>query len=100
MFEIQEEAGTLPKKEAESKEVQQARFLLQFLAAGIKVLSARFTMLLALILTFVLFLWAMSKATALPIVIATIFAILVFLPAVWLDVEERRNRAATKGELQ
>ena len=75
----------------EAQKVEQTRFLLQFIAAGIKVLSARVSMLLALTLTFILFAWAMAQPDVWRFAGATVFAILIFLPAVWLDV-----RAATK----
>ena len=75
-------------------EVEQARYLLDFLSAATKVLSARFAMLLSLVLTFILFAWAMSGSSSMRIGIATIFALLVYLPTVWLDYSERNIRAA------
>lgn len=80
---------------SEEEKFEQTRFLLQFLNAGIKVLSIRFSMLLALSLTFVLFAWALATADTTRLIAATVFAILVYLPTVWLDV---RERAATLKE--
>ena len=80
-------------------QVSQVKYLLRFIQIGSRVLSARITMLLALMLTFVLFAWALESADTIRLIAATIFAVLVFLPTVWLDVHER-NRAATgsKGD--
>jgi hypothetical protein len=81
----------------DSEQVEQVKYLLKFIKAASSVLSARMSMLLALLLTFVLFLWALSTADTTRLVAATIFACLVYLPTVWLDVHER-NRAATSSK--
>jgi len=70
----------------DDEKVEQAKFLLQFISAGIKVLSARAAMLLALTLTFFLFAWAMAQPDTWRFLGATIFAVLIFLPTVWLDM--------------
>jgi len=84
-------------KMTDEDQVSQVKHLLRFIQIGSRVLSARMSMLLALLLTFVLFLWALSTADNTRLVAATIFAVLVYLPTVWLDVQER-NRAVTKGD--
>lgn len=77
----------------EQEKVEQTRFLLQFITAGIRVLSARAAMMLALTLTFMLFAWAMVSADVWRFAGATVFGLLIFLPCVWLDV-----KANSKGE--
>ena len=79
---------------AEMEQVEQARAVLRFIQVGSRVLSVRFTMLLALTLTFILFMWALVTADNTRLVAATVFGILVYLPTVWLDVRER----AVKGD--
>lgn len=81
----------------DSEQVEQVKYLLKFIKAASSVLSARMSMLLALLLTFVLFAWALESADTIRLIAATIFAVLVFLPTVWLDVHER-NRAATSSK--
>ena len=70
--------------------VKQTEFLLKFIATGMKVLSTRISLLLAMMLTSSLFLWAMIMPDVWRFADATVFALLIFLPAVWLD-----SRAAT-----
>jgi hypothetical protein len=76
-------------KMTDEQQVEQVRSLLIFIRNASKVLSTRFTMLLALSLTFVLFLWALVTADPIRLLAAGVFAAMVFLPTVWLDVRER-----------
>jgi hypothetical protein len=50
---------------------------------ALKVLGARFLTLLALLMTFGLFAWAMFQATWLHFAIAAAFGIVIFLPVLW-----------------
>ncbi len=69
-----------------------AEVLLKFLAAGIRVLSARALLVLTLILTFILFCWAMYWPEYTRIAIATIFAIFVFIPVRQLDAKKDERK--------
>jgi hypothetical protein len=72
---------------------QQTQVLLLYIRVGIAVLSARIVMLLALVLAFGLFAWAMAAPTYERIACATLFAILIFLPSVRLDARQSADRA-------
>ncbi len=76
------------------EEVERVKQLLQFLDNWTKVLSTRVTMLLALVLTFVLYGWAFYQNNTTTLIGAAVFGVLVFLPTVWMDVRER----VKKGE--
>lgn len=71
----------------------QAKFVLLYISAGIKVLSARIMLLLAMLLTFALFAWAMAMPGYERIACATIFALLIFLPACRIDAGMQKDRA-------
>lgn len=73
----------------EIEEVEAAKRLLLFIDTWKRILSIRFTMLLALLLTFALFIWAMWSADSMRLIVATVFAVLVFLPTWYLDIRDR-----------
>lgn len=60
---------------------------------GLDVLTARLVLLLSLLLAFALFAWAMSAPDWNRIACATIFAVLIFLPAARLDRSKAADRA-------
>ena len=64
-----------------------------YIQFGLRVLSARVVLLISLALTFALFAWAMALPTYERITAATIFAILVFLPATRIDAGMQKTRA-------
>ena len=64
-----------------------------YVSIGLKVLSARLVLLLALLLTFGLFAWSMAQPTYERIACATLFALLIFLPACRIDASQNRDRA-------
>lgn len=70
------------------------RVILLYINVGLKVLSARLMTLLALFLVFSLFAWVMATPDIQRIVIAGLFAVLVFLPLILLDNATRKDRAA------
>ena len=72
---------------------QQTQLLLLYIKVGVSVLSARLVLLLALVLSFGLFAWAMYLPTYERIGCATLFALLIFLPAVRLDARQSADRA-------
>ena len=72
---------------------QQTQVLLLYIRVGLAVLSARLVLLLALVLAFGLFAWAMALPTYERIGCATLFALLIFLPAVRLDARQSADRA-------
>lgn len=72
-------------------------FLLKFLASGTRVLSSRILLILTLLLTFGLFIWAMLQPTYERILTATIFAILVFLPIRAIDAKGNTNAETTES---
>jgi len=74
---------------ADVDDIEQVKFLLNFIQAGIKVLSARFMMLLSLVLTFGIFGYAICNPDGWRFGIATTFAVLVFLPTVFLEFKEK-----------
>jgi hypothetical protein len=73
---------------------EQAKMVLLYIHAGMRVLSARVVLLLAMLLTFGLFAWAMYLPGWERITAATIFAVLIFLPATRIDAAQSRDRAA------
>jgi len=67
-------------------------FLLKTIASGMRILSTRLMLILTLLLTFGLFVWAMYQPDYWRIATATIFALAVFLPIRALDsVKEKRD---------
>ena len=83
----------MQRNEAERTEV-----LLLYITTGLRVLSARVVLLLALALTFSLFAWAMYMPDYNRIGCATIFAILIFLPATRVDARVSGDRAVISPE--
>lgn len=75
----------------------QVRSLLLFINTGVKILSARILLFLALLLTFSLFGFVMFQPTYERILLATIFAILVFLPVVRTDLKTIDSRKTIEG---
>lgn len=75
----------------------QARTLVLFIGAGMKVLSARLVLLVTLGMTFALFVWAMYMPSPERIAAASIFTVLVFLPVIRADMRQN-ERQATQGE--
>jgi hypothetical protein len=73
-------------------EQQQARALILFIGAGMKVLSMRIVLVLALLMTFGLFVWAMCLPTSERILAATVFTLLVFLPAIRADFKQNEGK--------
>ena len=67
------------------EEVEQVKFLLSFIKTGIRVLSYRMAMNLALISSFVLFLWTMVAPDVWRLGSSVAFTILVYLPIVWQE---------------
>jgi uncharacterized membrane protein YqjE len=63
----------------------QTKALILFIGAGMKVLSIRIILILSLCMTFALFVWAMYMPDRERIAAATIFTVLVFLPAIRAD---------------
>jgi hypothetical protein len=53
------------------------------LSLALEALTARAVILLALVMSFGLFAWALAAASWLSVATAAIFAILVFLPVLW-----------------
>ena len=72
---------------------QHTQLLALYIKVGLSVLSARLVLLLALALTFGLFAWAMALPTYERIGCATLFALLIFLPAIRLDARQSADRA-------
>ena len=77
---------------------EKLNFLLQFIAAGTRVLSARLALFSALGLAFSLFAWAMYMPGDYRLATATLFAVLVFLPVLRLDSKSEADRKAIQGE--
>lgn len=78
--------------------MEKTQVLLLYISTGLRVLSARVVLLLALALTFCLFAWAMYLPDYNRIGCATLFAILVFLPATRVDGKVSRERAVIAPE--
>ena len=72
---------------------KQLELIVLYVETGLRVLSARLVMLLTLSLTFALFCWAMYEPTWNRIAACTIFAVLVFLPIIRLDLGTKSDRA-------
>lgn len=74
-------------------DAEKLRAVMLFVSAGIRALSARAVLLLTLLLVFSLFCWAMYLPTWERIAAATIFAVLVFLPVIRMDIGMKKDRA-------
>ena len=72
---------------------QQTKALILFIGAGMKVLSIRLVLLLALVMAFALYSWAMYWPTNERIAAATLFTVLVFLPAIRADMRQNETKA-------
>ena len=72
---------------------QATKVMLLYIRVGLQVLSARLVLLLALALAFGLFAWAMWLPGWERIATATIFAVLIFLPATRIDAAQSASRA-------
>lgn len=70
-----------------------AQVALLFIAIGMRVLSARIVLIVAMLLTFSLFAWAMFLPGWERVAAATIFAVLVFIPATWIDKAQSGERS-------
>ena len=75
--------------------------ILQGANVALQVLQARIVLTLTLVLTFALFAWAMWLQTQLGTIIAAAWAILVFLPVLWIGgkhgIEAQRQPASDAG---
>lgn len=77
---------------------QDISFLLKFIAAGTKILSARFAMIFTMLLTFALFSWVMYAPDYWRLGAATIFALLVFIPVIRLDASQAKKPDTEGGK--
>jgi len=77
---------------------KQIQVMLLYVSIGLRVLSARIVLLLALALTFSLFAWAMYWPTHERIACATIFALLVFIPVIRMDSKLKSDRIVVAPE--
>lgn len=75
-----------------------SKLLLLYVRVGLTVLSARVVLLLAMALSFALFAWAMYLPGWERISAATIFTVLVFLPATRIDAAQAKERAVVSPE--
>lgn len=76
------------------------RLLILYLTTGLRVLSARLVLLLSLLLTFAIFCWTMYDPTWNRIAAASIFGVLVYLPASRLDSSKLKDRAVISPETE
>lgn len=67
--------------------------LVLWISIGLKVVTTRLVLLIALSMVFGLFCWALYWPTWERIACVTIFAILVFLPIIKLDAGQGKDRA-------
>ena len=74
------------------------RGLVLFVNAGVRVLSARITLLLTLLLCFSLFWWEMYDPNPFRLAAASIFAVVVFLPVLALDKRQAADKEIVKGD--
>lgn len=65
-----------------------AAFILKFIETAYRVLSVRLVLIFTMLLCFSLFAWAMYEPDYPRITVATIFAVLVFLPVRQLEVKK------------
>ena len=75
-----------------------SKLLLLYVRVGLTVLSARVVLLLAMALSFALFAWAMYLPGWERLSAATIFTVLVFLPATRIDAAQAKERAVVSPE--
>lgn len=78
----------------DSKDIE---FLLKTIASGMRILSTRMMLILTLLLTFSLFVWAMYQPDYWRISTAAIFALAVFLPVRALDAKESKDANGNQG---
>jgi hypothetical protein len=78
-------------KGAKMEEVEKAAYVLRFIQTGMRVLCARVMMMVSLVLTFGLFMYAMVNPDGLRFGMAGAFAVLVFMPTVYLDYRDKQN---------
>jgi len=71
---------------------QQVKALLVMINAGMRILSIRIVLGLTLLLAFTLFAWAMYYPTNERIIVATVFAVLVFLPVIRADSKDVESK--------
>ena len=76
----------------------QTKLLMLYLRVGMSVLSARVVLLLAMMLAFALFSWAMYLPGWERISAATIFTVLVFIPATRIDASVAKERAVVSPQ--
>jgi hypothetical protein len=86
------------KNEEKNMDQKQIQVMLLYVSIGLRVLSARIVLLLALALTFSLFAWAMYWPTHERIACATIFALLVFIPVIRMDSKLKSDRIVVAPE--
>lgn len=77
---------------------RQIKVMMLYVSVGMRVLSTRLVLLISLALTFGLFSWAMYLPDYNRIGCATIFAVLVFLPACRVDSKMAAERAVITSE--
>lgn len=70
-----------------------AQLMALYISVGMRVLNSRAVLLIAMLLTFSLFVWTMYAPTWERIAAATIFAVLIFLPATRVDAAQSSDRA-------
>ena len=68
-----------------------AKFIINFIGAGFKILNVRLLLIITLLLTFSLFAWAMWKGDYMSLAIAATFGVIVFLPIKALETKEKQN---------
>jgi len=77
---------------------RQIKVMMLYVSVGMRVLSSRLVLLISLALTFALFAWAMYLPDYNRIGCATIFALMVFLPACRVDSRMAAERAVISPE--
>ena len=76
--------------------MEDGKIALLYIRVGMQVLSARVVLLITLALTFSLFAWAMYMPDYNRIGCATLFALLIFLPATRVDARMAKERSIIK----
>ena len=74
-------------------DAKQLQLLTVWVSVGLKVLSARLVLMLALFMAFGLFCWAMWNANYFTIGCAAAFAVLVYLPIIKMDGKQSAGRS-------
>jgi hypothetical protein len=72
---------------------KQMQVVMLWISTGLKVVTTRLVLLVALSMVFGLFCWALYWPTWERIACVTLFAILVYLPIVRIDNNQSKNRA-------